>query len=178
MQAVILAGGQATRLRPLTISTPKAMIPVLNVPFLEHVIRHLARHGVSRVVLALQHLARPVADYFGDSSRFGTEIIHVVEDGSRGTAGAVKNVEGHLDGRCLVLNGDIFSDLNFTAMIDFHVKSHAVATIALTPVEDPTAYGLIETSDSGRVTCFRERPPGTAGATVEAQPLSSRCGIM
>ncbi len=158
MQAVILVGGQATRLRPLTTSIPKAMIPVLNLPFLEHVIRHLARHGVSRVVLALQHLAQPVADYFGDGNRFGTEIVHVVEDGPRGTAGAIKNVEGHLDGRCLVLNGDIFTDLDFTAMIDFHVKSQAVATIALTPVEDPTAYGLIETGDGGRVTRFLEKP--------------------
>lgn len=158
VKAVILVGGQATRLRPLTTSTPKAMIPVLNVPFLEHVIRHLARHGVSRVVLALQHLAQPVVDYFGDGSRFGTEIVHVVEDGPRGTAGAIKNVEDHLDGRCLVLNGDIFIDLDFTAMIDFHVKNRAVATIALTPVEDPTAYGLIETGDGGRVSRFLEKP--------------------
>ncbi len=158
MQAVILVGGQATRLRPLTTSIPKAMVPVLNVPFLEHVIRHLVRHGVSRVVLALQHLAQPVADYFGDGSRFGTEIVHVVEDSPRGTAGAIKNVESHLDDRFLVLNGDIFTDLDFTAMIDFHIRSRATATIALTPVEDPTAYGLIETDDTGRVTRFLEKP--------------------
>ncbi|MEE8353483.1 MAG: NDP-sugar synthase [Dehalococcoidales bacterium] len=158
VQAVILVGGQATRLRPLTTNTSKAMVPVLNVPFLEHVIRHLARHGVSRVVLALQHLAQPVADYFGDGSCFGTEIVHVVEDGPRGTAGAVKNVENHLDGRCLVLNGDIFTDLDFTAMIDFHISNRAAATIALTPVEDPTAYGLIETDAAGRVTRFLEKP--------------------
>jgi mannose-1-phosphate guanylyltransferase len=158
VQAVILVGGQATRLRPLTTNTPKALVPVLNVPFLEHVIRHLARHGVSRVVLAQHHLARPVTEYFGDGGRFGTSLVHVVEDGPRGTAGAVKNVERYLEGRFLVLNGDIFADLDFTAMIDFHISNRAAATIALTPVEDPTAYGLIETDDTGRVTRFLEKP--------------------
>jgi len=158
VQAVILVGGQATRLRPLTSLIPKAMVPVLGVPFLEHVIRHLARHGVDRVVLALQHLAQPVADYFGDGSGFGISIVHVVEDGPRGTAGAVKNVESHLDGRFFVLNGDIFTDLDFTAMLDFHNLHGAAATIALTPVEDPTAYGLIETDEDGRVSRFLEKP--------------------
>ncbi len=158
MKAVILVGGQATRLRPLTTNTPKAMVPVLNVPFLEHVIRHLARYGVDRVVLAQHQLAQPVADYFGDGNRFGTDLVHVVEDGPRGTAGAIKNVEDHLEGRCLVLNGDIFTDLDFSAMIDFHVRHRAVATIALAPVEDPTAYGLIETDAAGRVTRFLEKP--------------------
>jgi len=158
LKAVILVGGRATRLRPLTTSIPKAMIPVLNVPFLEHVIRHLVRHGIDHIVLALQYLAQPVADYFGDGSRFGIDIVHVVEDGPRGTAGAIKNVESYLDGRCLALNGDIFTDLDFTAMIDFHTRNRAVATIALTPVEDPTAYGLIETDAAGRVTRFLEKP--------------------
>ncbi len=158
MKAVILVGGQATRLRPLTTNTPKAMVPVLNTPFLEHVIRHLGRHGVDHVVLAQHHLAQPIEDYFGDGARFGVRLTYVVEDGPRGTAGAIKNVEAHLGERCFVLNGDIFTDLDFTAMLEFHRARGSVATIALTPVEDPTAYGLIEIGGQGRVTRFLEKP--------------------
>ena len=158
MKAVILVGGQATRLRPLTTNTPKAMVPVLNTPFLEHVIRHLHRHGVSEIVLAQHHLAQPIESYFGDGSRFGVRLLYVVEDSARGTAGAIKNVESYLDERFLVLNGDVFTDLDFTAMLRFHRERDARATIALTPVEDPTAYGLIETDSHGRATRFLEKP--------------------
>jgi len=158
MKAVILVGGQATRLRPLTTHIPKAMVPVLNTPFLEHVLRHLQRHRVTDIVLAQHHLAAPIEYHLGDGSRFGVKLSYIVEDSPRGTAGAVKNVEGHLDEPFLVLNGDIFADLDITAMVDLHRQRGAVATIALTPVEDPTAYGLIETDVRGKVTRFLEKP--------------------
>jgi mannose-1-phosphate guanylyltransferase len=158
MKAVILVGGQATRLRPLTTNTPKAMVPILNTPFLEHVFRHLHRHRVRDIILAQHHLAGPIEDYLGDGSRFGVNVTYVIEDSPRGTAGAVKNVEKYLDETFLVLNGDIFTDLDITAMVDLHRQRGAVATIALTPVEDPTAYGLIETDVRGRVMRFLEKP--------------------
>jgi len=158
MKAVILVGGQATRLRPLTTNTPKAIVPVLDTPFLEHVFGHLHRHGVSEIVLAQHHLAGPIEDYLGNGSRFGITITYVIEEEARGTAGAVKNVEKYLDDTFLVLNGDVFIDLDITAMVDLHRQHGAVATIALTPVEDPTAYGLIETDAESRVTRFLEKP--------------------
>ena len=158
MRAVILVGGQATRLRPLTENTPKAIVPVLNTPFLEHVFRHLHRHRVTDIILAQHHLAGPIESYLGDGSRFGVRVSYVIEDSPRGTAGAIKNVAEHLDETFIALNGDVFADLNITAMLDLHRQRGAVATIALTPVADPTAYGLIETDVSGRVTRFLEKP--------------------
>ncbi|MFC2011199.1 sugar phosphate nucleotidyltransferase [Chloroflexota bacterium] len=160
MRAVILVGGKATRLLPLTVNTPKAIIPVLNTPFLEQVIRHLGRHQIRDIILAQGHLAQPIEGYLGDGSRFGAKLSYVVEDTPRGTAGAVKNAESYLDldETFLVLNGDVFTDLDITAMIDFHRERKAKATIALTPVDDPTAYGLIETTAEGRVTRFLEKP--------------------
>ncbi|MFH0768859.1 MAG: NDP-sugar synthase [Chloroflexota bacterium] len=158
MKAVILMGGKATRLLPLTSNIPKAMVPVLNTPFLEHVIRHLSRHQIKEIVLALGHLAQPIDDYLGDGSKLGVKIHYVVEDSPRGTAGAIKNAEKYLDGTFLALNGDIFTDLDITAMIDFHRQKKSKATIALTPVDDPTSYGLIETNSEGRITRFLEKP--------------------
>lgn len=158
MKAVILVGGLGTRLRPLTINTPKAMMPVINRPFLEYVVRRLSGHGVSEIVLALSHLARPIEGYFGDGSRLGVGLHYVLEKTALGTAGAVKNTERFLDETFLVLNGDIFTDLDLTAMLDFHRQKKSKATIALTPVDDPTSYGLIETDAQGRVTRFLEKP--------------------
>ncbi|HEY33120.1 MAG TPA: NDP-sugar synthase [Dehalococcoidia bacterium] len=158
MQAVILVGGQATRLHPLTANTPKAMVPVLNRPFLEYVIQNLSRHGVTEIVLAQHHLAGPIESYLGDGSQLGVRLTYVIEEEARGTAGAIKNVERYLDGTFLALNGDIFSDLDITEMVRFHKEQNAVATIALVPVEDPTAYGLIETDLTGRVQRFLEKP--------------------
>ena len=158
MRAVILVGGEATRLQPLTCNTPKAMVPVLNIPFLEHVIAHLSQHGVKDIILAQSSLSQSIESQFRDGSQFGVRLIYTVEDKPLGTAGAVKNAEKHLDEAFLVLNGDIFTDLDITAMLDYHRGKKAKATIALTPVDDPTSYGLIETNGQGRVTRFLEKP--------------------
>ncbi|MDD4873593.1 MAG: NDP-sugar synthase [Dehalococcoidales bacterium] len=158
MKAVILSGGFGTRLRPLTINTPKSMVPVLNIPFLEHVINHLKTHGVSEFSLAVSYLAQPIKNYFGDGSRFGISLTYTVEDSPMGTAGAVKNAGNSLNKRILVLNGDIFTDLDITDMIAAHKKNKAKATIALTPVEDPTSYGLVLTDNNLRVLRFLEKP--------------------
>jgi len=158
MKAVILVGGKATRLLPLTANIPKAIIPVLNTPFLEHAIRHLGRHQIKDIILAQGHLAQPIESHLGDGSRFGVKLSYAVEDTPRGTAGAVKNAASYLDDAFLVLNGDVFTDLDITALIDFHRQRKAKATIALAPVDDPTAYGLIETDAEGRVTRWLEKP--------------------
>ncbi len=158
MKAVILAGGEATRLRPLTYHTPKAMVPVLNTPFLEYVLRYLSQHQVKDIIITQRHLGQSIEGYFGDGSQFGVRLSYTIEDTPLGTAGAVKNAEKYLDKTFLVLNGDIFTDLDITAMIGFHRERKARATIALTPVDDPTSYGLIETNAEGRVIRFLEKP--------------------
>jgi len=158
MKAVILVGGQATRLLPLTCNTPKAMLPVLNIPFLEHVIRYLSKHQIKDIILAQGYLAQPIESYFGDGSQLGVKLNYVVEDTPLGTAGAVKNAERYLDETFLMLNGDIFTDLDITGMIEYHLERKAKATIALTPVGDPTSYGLVETDAEGRITRFLEKP--------------------
>jgi len=158
MKAVILVGGEATRLRPITCDIPKAMVPVLNTPFLEHVIRYLSKHQIDDIILAQGHPQQPIESYFGDGSQFGVRLSYSIEDTPLGTAGAVKNAEGYLDETILVLNGDIFTDLDITAMIASHLERKAKITIALTPVDDPTNYGLVETNAQGRITRFLEKP--------------------
>ncbi len=158
MKAVILAGGEATRLRPLTCNTPKIMVPVLNRPFLEHVIGYLKQHGIGEVILAVGGVPAQVESYFGEGSELGVHIAYSTEDSPLGTAGAVKNAEALLDDSFLVFNGDIFTDLDLTAMMRQHRQSKVMATLALTPVDDPTVYGVVETDSRGMVTRFVEKP--------------------
>lgn len=158
MKAIILAGGKATRLLPLTSNIPKAMVPVLNTPFLEHVIRHLRQHQITEIILALGNLAGPIESYFGDGARFGVKLSYIIENTPCGTAGGIKNAERFLNESFVALNGDVFTDLDITALMAFHRQKRALATIALTRVEDPTSYGVIETDAEGRVSFFREKP--------------------
>lgn len=160
MKAVILVGGEGTRLRPLTYHIHKTMAPVLNEPFLEHMIYYLKEYGVDDIVLAMCYLPQSIKDYFGDGSRFGVNLAYVLEDSPLGTAGAVKNAERYLhDGPFLVFNGDVFTGINLGEMLSFHCERGAIATIALTPVEDPSAYGVVEMDAQGRVKRFVEKPP-------------------
>lgn len=158
MKAVILVGGKATRLMPITSHLPKALVPVLNTPFLEHVIRHLRRHDINEIVLSLGNLAEPIQNYFGDGSRFGVKMHYAVESSPLGTGGGIKNAERYLDGTFVALNGDVFTDLDITEMADFHRRNLAKATIALTKVENISAYGAIEIDHAGEVVLFREKP--------------------
>jgi mannose-1-phosphate guanylyltransferase len=182
MQAIILVGGEATRLRPLTCNTPKSMVPVLNIPFLEHVIRYLSGHGIKDIILAQGHLPKPMAEYFQDGNRFGVNLTYSLENRPMGTGGAVKNAEHILEDTFLVFNGDIFTDLDLTSMFRFHRERMSKLTISLTPVEDPTAYGLIECSSDGRITRFIEKPSWdqvttksiNAGAYVMSKELLKR----
>ena len=158
LKAVILVGGEGTRLRPLTYHTPKPMVPVLNVPFLEHVIRNLKQHNITEIVMAQHYLAASMRDYFGNGSKLGVNLYYVMEESPLGTAGAVKNLADFLDGTFFVLNGDIFHNRDFTTMLKFHRRHRAKATIVLSPVEDPTIYGVVETDKRGRVVRFTEKP--------------------
>ena len=158
MKAVILVGGEGTRLRPLTCNRPKPMISVVNKPFLEHVLEYLKKHNIFDVVLSMGYKPDVIEAYFGNGSKFGVNLTYVVESFPLGTAGGVKNVEPYLDGPCFVFNGDIMTDLDLGAMLAAHREKGAAVTISLTPVEDPTAYGLVETDENGRVRGFVEKP--------------------
>lgn len=158
MKAVILVGGEGTRLRPLTVNLPKPMLPVVNRPFLEHVLDYLKHQGIDDVILSMGYRSDVIERHFGDGADFGVNLRYVVEASPLGTAGGVKNVEQYLDGPFLVFNGDILTDLDLRAMLDFHRQRGATVTISLTPVEDPTAYGLVETGGDGRVQRFIEKP--------------------
>ena len=158
MKAIILAGGKATRLRPLSCNTTKSMVPVLNHPLLEHLIGYLRKHDVKDIILTLSYMSEQVMDYFGDGSKFGVKINYLLEDSPLGSAGAVKNAEEFLDSSFIVFNGDIFTDLDLTAMVNLHSDRKARMTIALTTVDDPTIYGVVEIDSQGRVKCFKEKP--------------------
>jgi mannose-1-phosphate guanylyltransferase len=158
MKAVILVGGLGTRLRPLTCNTPKPMIPLINQPFIEHMLENLRDQGITEAILAVQYLADRFRDALGDGSRLGIKVHVVEEPEPRGTAGAVKNVEHLLDGTTFVFNGDVMTDLDLRAMLAFHRERSSKLTIALTPVEDPTAYGLVEMNEDNHIRRFIEKP--------------------
>ncbi|MDD5126720.1 MAG: NDP-sugar synthase [Dehalococcoidales bacterium] len=159
MKAVILVGGEGTRLRPLTCNLPKAIVPVLNRPFLEHLLRYLQQHGITDVVLAMGYQPAAIQRCMGDGARLGVRLTYSVEDSPLGTAGAVKLAAARLDDTFLVLNGDVLTQIDLTAMIKRHREAKPKLSIALTPVDNPTAFGVVETDDSGMVQRFVEKPP-------------------
>ncbi len=158
LKAIILVGGEGTRLRPLTYGILKAMVPVLNRPFLEHTIAYLKKHGIEDIILALSYLPESVQDYFGDGSNLGVQLTYSVETSPLGTAGAVKNAELYLNSTFIVLNGDVFTDLDIANMLAFHQHKGAKATIALTWVDNPCAFGIVETNTDRKVQRFIEKP--------------------
>lgn len=165
MKAVILAGGEGVRLRPLTLNLPKPMVPILNAPFLEIMLYNLKNHGISDVIMTLCYLPDQIQQYFGNGHSFGMNIEYVLENSPLGTAGAVKNVESLLDGTFIVLNGDIVTDLNISDMIQFHKNKNAKATIFLREVDDPSSFGVVETDGDGKVNRFFEKPkPGVTSS--------------
>ena len=158
MQALILIGGFGTRLRPLTYSVPKAMVPIANIPFMERMLRYLERHGITHVILTLGYLPDPIREHV-ERQRYSLKIDYVVEDKPLGTGGAIKNAESLLDEQFLVFNGDILTTINLHQLVNLHQRSNAVVTIALTPIDNPSLYGVVETDDAGRILRFVEKPP-------------------
>jgi NDP-sugar pyrophosphorylase family protein len=158
MKAVILAGGEGTRLRPLTLSTPKPVVPVVDRPFLRHQLDLLLRAGIREVVFSLCYRPERVEAVFGDGRSLGIHIRYAVEETPLGTGGAVKNAEPFLDERTVVLNGDVLTDVDLAALVARHEAERASATILLAPVPNPSAYGLVESDRAGHVLRFREKP--------------------
>jgi mannose-1-phosphate guanylyltransferase len=157
VKAVMLVGGFGTRLRPLTLSVKKELMPVANRPFLEHVLANLGRHGVDEVILTTGYLAEAF-EGFPEERAHGVKLTIVREDEPLDTCGAVKNVEDLLDGTFLVLNGDIFTSLDITSLVAFHRERETLGTITLKAVEDPSAYGLVPIDEDGRIERFVEKP--------------------
>src|SRR3989339_395832 len=159
MKGLIIAGGPGTRLRPLTYNTPKPIVPVVNQEFLKHQIEFLKSQGITEIILNLHYLPHLIEKVFGDGSKLGVKIYYSIEKNPLGTAGAVKNAEQFFDGEPLIVfNGDVLTSINLSKMIGLHLSKKSKATLALTPVEDPTAYGLVITEGDGRIKEFLEKP--------------------
>ena len=173
MQAIVLVGGEGTRLRPLTETVPKPALTLVDRPFLAYMIEWLAGHGVTEVVLACGFLPDVLATALvGEEERAGVAIRYVVEPERRGTAGAIRfaadELGDDLDERFLALNGDVLTDLDLTALLEAHTAAEAKATIALHPVEDSSAYGLVGTGADGEVLEFAEKTGAVAPGEVNA----------
>ncbi len=158
MQALILAGGEGTRLRPLTLTIPKPVVPLVDRPFIVYMLEWLAGHGVDDVILCCGFMSDGVRAVLGDGSALGIRLRYREEPHPLGTGGALKFAEDLLDERFLMLNGDVLTDLDLTAQLAAHERSGARATLALIGVEDPSAYGLVGLSADGAVTEFIEKP--------------------
>jgi mannose-1-phosphate guanylyltransferase / phosphomannomutase len=159
MKAVVMAGGEGTRLRPMTANQPKPLLPVVNRPIMEHVLRLLKRHGLSETVVTVQFLAALIRNYFGDGEELGMSLQYATEEMPLGTAGSVKNAEAALrDDRFLVISGDALTDIDLTDMVNFHKKNGALVTIGLKRVPNPLEFGIIIVDDDGRVQRFLEKP--------------------
>ncbi len=162
LQAILLVGGQGTRLRPLTISTPKPMLPVAGFPTTEHQIARAREAGVQRIVLGTSYRAEVFEDYFGHGEKFGIQLEYAVEDEPLGTGGAIRNAAEKLtcgpDDPVIIFNGDVLTGLNIEALVQQWRDTNADVALYLTRVEDPRAFGLVPTDGDGRVLEFREKP--------------------
>jgi mannose-1-phosphate guanylyltransferase len=158
VQALILVGGHGTRLRPITLTLPKPVIPLVDRPFLRYMIDWLARHGVDDIVMACGFLPDQLRATLGDRIPDGPRLRYVEEPEPRGTAGAIKFASDLLEDRFFALNGDSLTDLDLTALMERHVSSGARATLGLYPVEDPSSFGLVRRTEDGEITEFLEKP--------------------
>ena len=153
-----MAGGEGTRLRPLTSNQPKPMVPVAGKPCMEHILELVRRHGITNAVATLAYMPQVISGYFGEGSHLGVELDYSVEEVPAGTAGSVKLLEHYLDETFLVVSGDALTDMDLTSLIEFHRYRGAVATIALKRVPDPLEFGVVITAEDGRIERFLEKP--------------------
>jgi NDP-sugar pyrophosphorylase family protein len=159
MKAILLAGGKGTRLRPLTLHTPKPIVPIFSRPFLYYQLDLLRQiPDITEVILSLNYQPRRIEEVFGNGADLGINIRYLVEPSPLGTGGAIKFAEPHLDGPVIVFNGDVLTQIDLNAVLRLHRERHAKATIVLTPVANPSAYGLVETESDGKVRRFLEKP--------------------
>ncbi len=175
MQALILAGGKGTRLRPLTIHTPKPVVPIVNKPFLNYQIDLLKRAGVTDITLSLSYQPGKIEEIFADGQDYGVRIHYAVEASPLGTGGAYKNAEQYLKETAIVFNGDVLTDMDLAKIVATHKEKKAAATVVLVPVENVSAYGVVETDADGRVQRFVEKPkPGETNANT----INAGCYIL
>lgn len=158
MKAVIMAGGEGTRLRPLTCNRPKPMVPVVNKPVMEHIIELLKKHNLTDIAVTLQYMPDLIREYFHNGGDYGVNLSYYIEESPLGTAGSVKNAEDFLDDTFVVISGDALTDIDLSKAIDFHIKKNAIATLVLKKVDIPLEYGVVVTDDDGKVTRFIEKP--------------------
>jgi len=158
MKAVLMAGGMGTRLHPLTVDRPKPLVPICGRPIMSHVLSWLKKHGIEEIIVLLYHQPQQIKGYFGDGSSHGVKLSYIEAKEDFGTAGAVKLAEGLLTSDFLVLSADVISDIDLTALVDFHKKNGSLATISLTRVKNPLQYGIIITEPGGRIKAFLEKP--------------------
>jgi mannose-1-phosphate guanylyltransferase / phosphomannomutase len=158
MKAVIMAGGEGTRLRPLTSNQPKPMLPMANIPMMEHVVNLLRQHGFEDVVVTVAFMANAIRTYFGDGSEFGVRMVYATEPTPLGTAGSVLNARDELDERFLVISGDVLTDLDLSALVAFHADRGGLATLALKAVDNPLEFGIVITRPDGSIERFLEKP--------------------
>ncbi len=153
-----MAGGEGTRLRPLTSNSPKPMLPLANKPLMEHIVELLGRHGFDDIVVTVAFLANHIRTYFGDGSEFGVRMVYATEEQPLGTAGSVRNAMDELDERFLVISGDVLTDIDLSKILAYHEEHEALATIGLVAVENPLEFGIVITRDDGSVERFLEKP--------------------
>jgi len=172
LEAIMLVGGKGTRLRPLTLSAPKPLLPTAGVPFLAHQLARAAECGISHVVLATSYRAEMFAEAFGTGEQFGLSIDYVYESEPLGTGGGIRNaaalLHGGPDDPVVVLNGDVLSGHDLPAQVDLHRKREAAVTLHLVPVDDPSRYGCVPTDATGRVTAFLEKTPDPVTNQINA----------
>jgi mannose-1-phosphate guanylyltransferase len=172
MRAMVLAAGLGTRLRPITYEMPKPMVPVLNRPVMEHILRLLARHGFTETIANLHWFPDLIESYFGDGSEFGVELSYSREQQLLGTSGGVRNAAGFLGDSFLVISGDALTDIDLGAMREFHESHGGVATLATKRVDDTSQFGVAITGADGRIQGFQEKPD-----PAEALSNLANCGI-
>src|SRR5947208_4925861 len=158
MKAVVMAGGEGTRLRPLTSNQPKPMVPVVGKPCMEHILERLREHGMDEVIVTVAFLPQAIRSYFGEGETLGMEIAYSVEESPLGTAGSVRLAAKQLDETFLVISGDALCDVDLSALIAFHRERGAAVTIGLKSVENPLEFGIVVTDEDGRVERFLEKP--------------------
>ncbi|OPX89668.1 MAG: D-glycero-alpha-D-manno-heptose 1-phosphate guanylyltransferase [Pelotomaculum sp. PtaB.Bin104] len=158
MKAIIMAGGEGSRLRPLTCGRPKPMVPVLNRPVMSHIVELLKEHGITDIGVTLQYMPEAIRDYYASGADYGVNLRYFVEETPLGTAGSVKNAAGFLDETFLVISGDALTDLELSRAVEYHKKQGAIATLVLTRVDCPLEYGVVITGKDGKITQFLEKP--------------------
>ena len=158
MRAVVMAGGEGTRLRPLTSNQPKPMVPICGKPCIEHIVELVHRYGIDDVVVTLAFMPQVIRSYLGDGSALGVRIEYAVEEQPLGTAGSVRNAREHLTETFVVISGDALCDFDLAEIVAFHRERGALATLALKSVDNPLEFGVVITDEQGRIERFLEKP--------------------